>query len=318
MIEIRINENDGGQRLDRFLRKYLPGSPLSLVYKMIRKDVKVNGKRCPKETMLEAGDVIALYIPEEKLAELGRKKRTAHARKTFGVAYEDSDVLIAEKPYGILTHGDSKEKKNTLANQVTGYLAGEGAFDPAAENTFVPAPLNRLDRNTTGLVLFAKNAPAARKISEMLRSKEGVRKIYRAVCCGRIEEELVLDAALEKNEEKNIVKLSGGDGAKRSVTIVRPLKHSRAGDYTLVEAELVTGRTHQIRVHLSGAGHPLIGDQKYGDVKVNAYFKKKYGLTSQLLHAERLEFAGDAEILPGKSVRARTPKMFREIEKDLF
>ncbi|MBQ3923954.1 MAG: RluA family pseudouridine synthase, partial [Firmicutes bacterium] len=103
MIEIRINENDGGQRLDRFLRKYLPGSPLSLVYKMIRKDVKVNGKRCPKETMLEAGDVIALYIPEEKLAELGRKKRTAHARKTFGVAYEDSDVLIAEKPYGILT-----------------------------------------------------------------------------------------------------------------------------------------------------------------------------------------------------------------------
>ena len=132
------------------------------------------------------------------------------------------------------------------------------------------------------------------------------------------KEELVLDAALEKNEEKNIVKLSGGDGAKRSVTIVRPLKHSRAGDYTLVEAELVTGRTHQIRAHLSGAGHPLIGDQKYGDVKVNAYFKKKYGLTSQLLHAERLEFAGDAEILPGKSVRARTPKMFREIEKDLF
>ena len=318
MIQLEINENDNGQRLDRFLRKYFNGAPLSLIYKMIRKDVKINGKRGTESTVLSKGDLLTIYIPEEKAAELHKEKKIAKVKKQFRVAYEDDSILVVSKPAGLLTHGDGKEKKNTLANQVTGYLAGEGAFDPAAENTFVPAPLNRLDRNTTGLVLFAKNAPAARKISEMLRSKEGVRKIYRAVCCGRIEEELVLDAALEKNEEKNIVKLSVGDGAKRSVTIVRPLKHSRAGDYTLVEAELVTGRTHQIRVHLSGAGHPLIGDQKYGDVKVNAYFKKKYGLTSQLLHAERLEFAGDAEILPGKSVRARTSKMFREIEKDLF
>lgn len=335
MIEIKINENDGGQRLDRFLRKYLPGSPLSLVYRMIRKDVKVNGRRAAKETMLEAGDVVRLYIPEEKLAELGRSKKAPKVRKTFGIAYEDGNVLIAEKPYGILTHGDSKEKKNTLANQVLGYLAGEGAYEASSEHTFTPAPLNRLDRNTTGLVIFAKNAPAAREISAMLREKTGVRKIYRTIVRGRLEEETVLDGSLEKDEKKNIVKVSGEADAKRSVTIVRPLKTDRTGSYSLVEAELVTGRTHQIRVHLSQAGLPLVGDPKYGDPETNAYFKRKYGLTSQLLHAERLEFAGASEdsagaaadeagspdavrLLAGKTVRAKTPKMFRQIEKDLF
>ncbi len=320
MIEIKINENDGGQRLDRFLKKYLPGSPLSLVYKMIRKDVKVNGKRVSQETMLDAGDVVRIYIPDEKLEEFGRKRSVPKVRKTFGIAYEDEDVLISEKPYGILTHGDSKEKKNTLANQVAGYLSSEGVYDPSAENTFTPAPLNRLDRNTTGLVLFAKNAQAARDLSAMLREKTGVRKVYRTIVCGRMEEAAVLDGSLEKNEEKNIVKLSAGEEAKRAVTKVRPLKTDRTGRYTLVEAELVTGRTHQIRVHLSGAGHPIIGDAKYGDPSQNAYFRKKYGLTSQLLHAASLSFADDAAAggLAGRTVQGKLPRMFANIERDIF
>lgn len=161
MIEIIITENQGGQRLDRFLKKYFDKAPLSLIYKMIRKDVKVNGKRSTKEAMIQAGDRLAVYLSEEEAKALQTQKKRVRAKRQFSIAYEDENLLIAEKPFGLLTHGDKTEKKNHLANQVVDYLIEKGEYNPRADRTFAPAPAGRLDRNTTGLVMFGKKRPGA-------------------------------------------------------------------------------------------------------------------------------------------------------------
>ena len=387
MIKIEIGKNDKGQRLDRFLKKYFDAAPLSMIYRLIRKDVKVNGKRGKEATLLEEGDVLTVYITEEQAAQLhhgrnslagaqygdGRGDKRKKAARQFKVAYEDDEMLIVSKPFGLLTHGDRTEKKNTLANQVAGYLQEKGDYDPAAEQTFRPSPVNRLDRNTTGLVIFGKTAEATRRLAAMFREKGTVQndgsvqraaggeacdrigKFYLTIVSGRLEDEMVIDGALEKDEATNTVnvylqdsgriehaeasgrirhnEVSGREksaGAKRSVTIVRPVawsdEHSSPNArsmgsrktrdiYTLVEAELVTGRTHQIRAHLAAAGFPIIGDSKYGDSRVNKRVKEKYGLTTQLLHAFRLEFADKGVIM---KVTAPLPKRFEQIKTDLF
>ena len=156
MIKLIITENQGGQRLDRFLKKYFDKAPLSYIYKMIRKDVKVNGKRASAEAMLSAGDELTLYINDEEAKTLQKPPRQVRAKKQFVIAYEDENILAAEKPFGLLTHGDRTEKKNHLANQVLDYLVEKGEYNPRMDRTFSPAPVNRLDRNTTGLVLFVK------------------------------------------------------------------------------------------------------------------------------------------------------------------
>ena len=311
MIQLEINENDNGQRLDRFLRKYFNGAPLSLIYKMIRKDVKINGKRGTESTVLSKGDLLTIYIPEEKAAELHKEKKIARVKKQFRVAYEDDNILVVSKPAGLLTHGDGKEKKNTLANQVMGYLAEKGEFNPGREKTFRPAPVNRLDRNTSGLVLFGKNAETVRRLADDIKTRTGIEKYYMTIVTGDLKEEVALEGLLSKDEAKNRVKiLREGGESEESVTaklIARPLESS--GKHTLVEVELLTGRTHQIRVQLADAGLPIIGDTKYGGKKVK-------GQATQLLHAYRLVLR-DAS---GEKIEIRDPLpgKFEEIRKELF
>jgi len=300
MLKLTIEENDAGQRLDRFLRKYLKRAPLSSIYRMIRKDVKVNGKRAKEDRMLEVGDELTLYLPEEQVKVLAKATAPARARRQFGIAYEDDSVLIVDKPSGLLTHGDSSEKKNTLVNQVCGYLQQKGEYDPTREKVFRPAPINRLDRNTSGLVIFGKSAEATRQLTGMLRERDAVRKFYMTIVCGRLEEERIIEEALTKDSDRNMVSVSGGGAraagdtaGKASVSIVRPM--IPGNDFSLVEVELVTGRTHQIRVHLAHIGHPLAADPKYGDPNINRKLKKE-GLTTQLLHAGRLQFGAEATV----------------------
>ena len=318
MVKLIITENEGNQRLDRFLRKYLKRAPLSMIYKLIRKDVKVNGKRGHEDTVLQAGDSLVIYIPDDKLAELTAPVKKQKARRSFGIVYEDENVIVVNKPSGLLTHGDSHEKKNTLVNQVCGYLQDKGEYNPSVERTFAPAPANRLDRNTSGLVIFGKTAEALRELTEIIRDKENVRKIYMALVAGRMDGAADIDSRLVKNESTNKVRVAPDGEGQSAITIVIGI---RPGDeMSLVEVNLITGRTHQIRVHLSSAGHPVAGDPKYGSDKLNRRIRDKYGVTSQLLHAARLEMGeldGSLAYLAGRVFEAPLPESFGKILEDL-
>ena len=318
MVKLIITENEGNQRLDRFLRKYLKRAPLSMIYKLIRKDVKVNGKRGHEDTVLQAGDSLVIYIPDDKLAELTAPVKKQKARRSFGIVYEDENVIVVNKPSGLLTHGDSHEKKNTLVNQVCGYLQDKGEYNPSVERTFAPAPANRLDRNTSGLVIFGKTAEALRELTEIIRDKENVRKIYMALVAGRMDGAADIDSRLVKNESTNKVRVAPDGEGQSARTIVIGI---RPGDeMSLVEVNLITGRTHQIRVHLSSAGHPVAGDPKYGSDKLNRRIRDNYGVTSQLLHAARLEMGeldGSLAYLAGRVFEAPLPESFGKILEDL-
>ena len=325
-MHFEAGENEAGRRLDRVLKKTFKNASLSFIYRIIRKDVKVNGKRATSERLLVQGDVIEIFLPDEQLEELIQKKPSVSAKtkKQFKVVFEDNNVLVLDKPFGLLVHGDEKEKKNTLTNQVISYLAETGEYNPLSAGTFSPAPTNRLDRNTTGLIVFGKNLPATRDMAQMLRGREDgkgdVEKAYLTIVKGLIKEKTLLRARMLRDSEKNITKVLGEDSeqGRPMVTEIVPLKAGK--EYTLIEARLHTGRTHQIRAQLADAGFPIIGDRKYGDRKQNALFSEKYGLVTQLLHAYRLTImsgSGCLEYLEGKTFRAGLPKRFTEIAEDL-
>lgn len=352
MREITITANDAGRRLDRFLRKYLKNASLSEIYKLIRKDVKVDGKRRNESYMLSEGEILSLYISDDVLDQLtgsstgagktiGGNSRSHRAKRQFSIIYEDDNVLIVSKPYGLLTHGDRHEKKDHLANQVKDYLIEKGEYDPRAEKIFSPAPANRLDRNTTGLVLFGKTSPALKALNEIIRS-DLADKFYMTIACGCIDRELTLTGRLSKDEQTNTVVISQSEETGRDVlTIVRPVGHICFGeglDATLTEIQLVTGRSHQIRAHLASIGHPVAGDTKYAgsedpqavrlsgmkpasrqDIrKLNEYLFRSFRLSTQLLHACRISFAEEGlpeelEYLSGRSFSAPLPPAFEKI-----
>lgn len=327
MVNLTITKNEENQRLDRFLKKYLKNAPLSYIYKIIRKDVKVNGKRASQDSILYEGDTVSLYMSNEEIAGYHEVKRVVKTKKQFKIAYEDENIIIVEKPFGLLTHGDAVEKKNTLANQVTGYLCRQGSYEPGRERTFAPAPVNRLDRNTTGLVIFGKNAAALQALNKMIREKGYVDKYYLTIVAGSLSKTLILKDKMEKDSATNTVTVLPMESSSGKVmeTIARPLEVSADGKYTLVEVHLVTGRTHQIRAHLAQAGHPVLGDAKYGTgIQANRAVKQgssRYKLPAQLLHAYRLNFTKGApplEYLEGLEVRSELPGDFARIKETIF
>ena len=310
MRELRIGENDGGIRLDKFLSRYFPTMPRSLMYKYIRnKCVRLNGRRASESDILSAGDMLTFYISDEFFG-VQRDDAFLRIKPRVDVVYEDENILIADKPAGLLVHSDDSESYNTLINHIKAYLYEHGEYDPATENSFAPALCNRIDRNTCGLVFAAKNAASLRAMNEKIKNRE-IGKFYLCVVHGLVRGDSgELRGFIEKDAEKNKVRVSesASSGAKESVTRYRVIARDRTRALTLLEVELVTGRTHQIRASFAACGHPLLGDGKYAVNKKD----RERGFFSQALCAYRAEFRFRTfgtvlDYLDGRVFTAREP-----------
>lgn len=261
MKKIVVQPNDSGQRVDKFLVKAFKHLPKSMIYKSLRiKNIKINRKRCYGETVLQAGDILEIYIKDELLEQTVDYS----FQKSSGiyVVYEDENIIVVEKPVGVLSHSDTSQTTDHLVNRIKRYLFEAGEYDPKNENSFSPAICSRLDRNTGGLVLAAKNALALREANALVRDRK-IHKFYIAQICGHISlKEGLLEGTFLKNEAQNKMFYSESDEAKNTVTKYKILKEYE--NTSLVDIELVTGRTHQIRAQFSHIGNPLVGDKKYG------------------------------------------------------
>ena len=303
MKEYLVGKNDAGQRLDRWLGKTVPLLPVPLAQKYIRlKRVKRNGKGAKRDVRLCVGDVLQLYINDEFFdAPAPENAFLSVFKPQLDILYEDEHILLVDKRPGLVVHPDEHEYVNTLITHIQAYLYQKKEWDPRAEHAFTPALCNRIDRNTGGIVIAAKNAEALRIINDKIRDHE-LRKSYLCVTIGRPKPaEGKVEGFLVKDEKKKEVSfyrrpVSGG---KKAITFYKTLE--TRGQLSLVECELLTGRTHQIRVSMAELGHPLLGDGKYGNGQIN----RKYGETRQALYSYRLAFdfttdAGALEYLRGK------------------
>ncbi|MBQ7335838.1 MAG: RluA family pseudouridine synthase [Clostridia bacterium] len=285
---ITVKRNDAGQRLDKFLSKAVKGLPMSLMYKYIRtKKIKVNRARTQQNYVLCEGDEIQLFIRDEFFASPEADNGALfRILPKLNIVYEDAHIMLLNKRPGVLVHEDTAAAENTLIMHVKAYLAQKGEYAPASEQSFAPALCNRIDRNTGGIVIAAKDAEALREMNEKIRNDE-LRKTYLCAVHGvPKKKQATLTGYLKKNSDENMVDVSDErrPGYKEIITKYRVLKEK--GGNALLEVELVTGRTHQIRAHLSHIGHPLLGDGKYG---VNRADREK-GYKYQALYAFRLSF----------------------------
>lgn len=318
MKEIVITKNEAGQRLDKFLRKYLKEMSLGAIYKSIRKgEVKVNNQKRSEKYILNEGDILNLDIEVENTKNKETKK-FLEIDYDLKVAYEDENILIVEKRPDLLVHPD-EGKEITLTDEVWAYLFDKGEYNPDNEKTFAPSPCNRLDRNTEGLVIFAKNYEALRQINEAIRLG-GIQKIYTALVKGKIKEG-EYKGYIVKNERNNKVTITDKKIKNSKEIITKVLNVESVGIASVIEIDLVTGRSHQIRAHLLHLGNPIVGDPKYGNRKFNSFFFNKFGLKHQLLVANKIIFknvGGNLKYLEGKVITMNLPPLFKKVKNDLF
>ncbi len=314
MRELTIGKSDAGQRLDRFVSKSLPLLPPALLQKYIRiKRIKVNGARAQRDQRLQTGDVLQLYINDEFFDQPKEDNLFLSLWKpSLDIVYEDENLMLLNKRPGLVVHADETEKVNTLINHIQAYLYQKREWNPRWENAFTPALCNRIDRNTGGIVIAAKNAETLRIINEKIRDRE-IDKRYLCITLGAPKPpEGEISCFLLKDEKKKQVAVYHRPvpGGKTAVTRYRTLE--TRGELSLLEVELLTGRTHQIRATMADLGCPLLGDGKYGDGQVN----RRYGETRQALYSYRLTFdfptdAGLLNYLRGRSFQVESVP-FRE------
>ena len=303
MREFIINQNDKGQRLDKFVQKAVKGIPTSLMYKAIRtKKIKVNRKRAELNQMLNFGDTVQMFLSEDLFLEKITSCEFATVKPNLNIVYEDENLLICNKPAGVLVHsgdGDGKvsgdgraSERGTLIYHIQAYLYQKGEFNPENENSFAPALCNRIDRNTGGMVISAKNAQALRDMNERIKNNQ-ISKFYLCAVHGKTPKKSdTLCDFLIKDHQNNKVKVlkKPTKDAKEIITKYNLVSYNSQSDLSLLEVELVTGRTHQIRAHMASIGCPLLGDGKYG--KENRLGNTTY--KHQALYSYKLVF-GDAE-----------------------
>jgi len=309
MIEIIIDRVSDGQKAEKFVKKYLSDAPLGFIYKAFRKkDIKINGHWIHKDAVIHEGDTLRIYVTDQQLEDFKKPREVAKKDFPYEIVYEDPNVLIVNKPKGLLVYGDDKGVRATLGNAVLDYLYFKGEYDPESAS-FTPSPAHRLDRNTSGLVVYGKTDAALKALTDLFKERTEIEKRYLALVVGIVDKDGEVNKPLKKDMESGLVKVCPiAEGGKTALTKYHVLK--RFENYTLLELELVTGRTHQIRVHMASIGYPVAGDGKYGDFQDCRKIKNLTGLDSQFLHAEKIAFkktGGVLSSLAGKSFEAPLP-----------
>ena len=325
---IEVAEREEGQRLDRYLEKYMSRAPKSFFYKMLRKkNITLNGKKAAGMERLKKGDQITLFLAAETIEKFrGSPKEVWEPSALSGngkkkekigldIVYEDEELLLLNKPAGMLSQRARKEDVS-LVEYLIDYVMTE---EEQEKMTFRPGICNRLDRNTTGLVVAGKTAKSLQYLNRLFRERN-LEKYYLCLVRGKISESADIDGYLQKDEKHNRVQITKEmqEGAARIVTAYEPLAVTvwRGQEYTLLKVHLITGKSHQIRAHLKSIGHPIVGDTKYGEKNLYHLFKREFGVRYQLLHAWRLRF-GQPDYLPekyhGRTFTAELPKCFREV-----
>ncbi|MDF2511415.1 MAG: hypothetical protein K0S04_1281 [Herbinix sp.] len=359
MKEFHVQQNEAGQRLDKLLAKLLNKAPKSFIYKMLRKkNITLNGKKADGSEKLAVQDEIKLFLSDETIEQFSEQVapveiETTKVEHSLNVIYEDKHIMVLNKPLGILSQKAEKDDVS-MVEIVISYLLKSKQITKEQLVSFKPAICNRLDRNTGGILIAGKSLLGLQEMAKLLKSR-ALNKYYLCIVKDKVEEKRRIEGYLSKDEEKNQVKiykdqventeyicteyepLAYSSNALKDAAVakeeayLRNLKKSSQpdqiipeaaeGNYTLLQVKLITGRSHQIRAHLASIGHPIIGDFKYGDQKTNHFFRKKYGLTHQLLHSQRMVFPmleGELAYLSGKEFIAEVPELFAKIKKDLF
>lgn len=315
-MKIEIGPNEAGQRVDKFVRKWLKDVPLSAIFKAFRKgDIKVNGKKTKEKYSLVEGDIVETYY----ISSEPEKKKFVRIDNNFKVTYEDENMLLLEKWPGVLVHSNSESGEPTLTDYVLSYLYDKGDYEPEKEVTFTPAPCNRLDRNTSGIVVFGKTFEALKLLNEMIRERK-IKKYYTALVKGKLKDG-IYEGYIYKNEDANISKVFDSEMPNTKKIAMEVKTIQTCGSFSLIEIDLITGRSHQLRAHLNHLNHPIIGDNKYGDKKLNSFFNNKYGLDYQFLYAYKLVFKNCPEKLAymeNKTIAESLPPILKKVKTDVF
>ena len=320
MKELIIHDNEAGQRLDKLLRKYLSEAPGSFIYKMLRKkNIVLNGKKATGNEHLKKGDSVKLFLADDTIAKFQAAGKTVEEsiKNTvkLDIIYEDQNVLLINKPSGMLSQ-KAKETDVSVVENVTAYLLESGQLTGEDLRTFRPSICNRLDRNTSGLIVAGKSLAGLQQMGDLFK-KRTLKKYYLCIVKGTITEPAHIKGYLAKDEKTNKVQLFKEEHGLPIETEYVPIAWNK--EMTLLKVHLITGRTHQIRAHLAGTGHPLLGDYKYGNKNWNDRYKKEWKIKDQVLHAYQLTLPvmkKELENLSGKTFYAKVPEVFWKLIKE--
>lgn len=329
MREFTISSKEANQRLDKFLLKYLNEAPKSFIYKMLRKkNIVLNGKKADGSEKLKENDSVKLFLSEDTIHSFQSKKALQTTNINWEkvswfpeveVVYQDEDIIILNKPVGVLSQ-KSSPKDVSMNEYIIQYALAHNLISEEELQTFKPAICNRLDRNTSGLVVGGLSLAGLQETASLLK-EHTLEKYYLTIVKGKLEGTKLLEGYLEKDEQKNkvVVSKEPGKTGKYLKTSYEVLLATE--EFSLLKIRLYTGKTHQIRAHLASISHPVIGDYKYGDTKLNDELKKRFQLKAQLLHSYQLRIPEQSKVLKqlsGKTFTAKKTELFQRIEKELF